>query len=344
MTGYARNSPNHAASPGGTISVKATALWFATISLGLCLFGCDEKPGAAAGSPPPSTGAPSAAKTVEIAAKYPAPKRLVAFGDVHGDLDATKRALRLAGAIDASDAWIGGDLVVVQTGDDIDRGDEDRAILDLFDRLRDEAKAKGGMFLVLNGNHELMNAALDFRYVTDGAKKTFDDLATDKRAGVPSVAEPDRGRANAFFPGGVYAKRLAERPIIAIVGDSVFVHGGVLLKHLDYGVDKMDGEVKRWLRGEAPLPDVVMAEDGPVWTRNYSAQPSKKECDELDKVLDRLGAKRMVMGHTPQKPDINAACGDKAWRIDTGMSKYYAGNVEVLEIAGDAVKVLKESP
>jgi len=309
-------------------------------ALGLAACG-DAKQSAPAGAPPASGAGTAAAKPLTIAASFPAPKRLVAFGDVHGDLDATKRALRLAGAIDDSDAWIGGDLFVVQTGDEIDRGDGDRAILDLFDRLQSDAKAKGGTFLVLNGNHELMNAELDFRYVTDGGKKAFDDLG-EERPGVPHVDEAERGRANAFFPGGVYAKRFAERPIIAVVGDSVFVHGGVLMKHLDYGIDKMDGQVRAWLRGEAPKPDIVMSEDGPVWTRLYSAQPSTKECDELGRVLDRLGAKRMVMGHTPQKPDISSACGEKAWRIDTGMSKYYAGNVEVLEITPGGVKVLKE--
>jgi hypothetical protein len=50
-----------------------------------------------------------------------APKRIVALGDVHGDLSATRRALRLAGAIDDQDRWIGGRLVVVQTGDQLGR-------------------------------------------------------------------------------------------------------------------------------------------------------------------------------------------------------------------------------
>lgn len=44
----------------------------------------------------------------------PAVPRLVAIGDVHGDLDKTRRAFRLAGATDESDRWIGGQLVVVQ--------------------------------------------------------------------------------------------------------------------------------------------------------------------------------------------------------------------------------------
>ena len=34
-------------------------------------------------------------------------QRIVAFGDVHGDLEAARGALRLAGAIDDQDHWIG---------------------------------------------------------------------------------------------------------------------------------------------------------------------------------------------------------------------------------------------
>ena len=35
----------------------------------------------------------------------------MAIGDLHGDLSAARTALRLAGAIDSTDTWIGGDLV-----------------------------------------------------------------------------------------------------------------------------------------------------------------------------------------------------------------------------------------
>jgi hypothetical protein len=317
--------------------VKAASI--ASVLAAVVLAGCEPAP-----PPAPASGQQAPAKRHEAPGlTFEAPKRLVALGDVHGDLDATKRALKLAGAIDDSSAWVGGDLFVVQVGDQLDRGDDDRAILDLFADLATAAKAKGGTFLALNGNHEIMNAQLDFRYVTEGSNPPFAELTSAAPPGVPNVPDAVRGRAAAFFPGGVYAKKLAERPIVAIVGDSVFVHGGVLPKHLDYGLEKMDKEMRAWLRGEAKAPpQIAISEDGPIWARHYSQAPGKEECATLAKVLDALGAKRMVMGHTPQKPGISSACDDKAWRIDTGMSRHYGGKVEVLEIAGGATKVLRE--
>ena len=73
--------------------------------------------------------------------------RIVAIGDLHGDLGATRQALRLAGAIDEKDHWVGGDLILVQTGDQLDRGDGEQAILELLDRLQDEAVATSGNYL-----------------------------------------------------------------------------------------------------------------------------------------------------------------------------------------------------
>ena len=89
--------------------------------------------------------------------------RLIAIGDVHGDLGATRAALRLGGAIDGDDRWIGAGLTVVQTGDQLDRGDEERQIVDLFSRLAKDAAKSGGRVVALNGNHEIMNVQGDFR-------------------------------------------------------------------------------------------------------------------------------------------------------------------------------------
>lgn len=314
----------------------------AALLLGL-LTACDSP------SPPPA-GTPGtaqkASKPQHVSAPsltFEAPKRLIALGDLHGDLDATKRALKLGGAIDESGRWAGGDLFVVQVGDQVDRGDDDRAILDLFDSLSADAKATGGAVVALNGNHEIMNAQLDFRYVTEGSNVPFAEFAPAAPPAATRLPEAQHGRAAAFSPGGPYAKKLAERPLVVIVGDSVFVHGGVLPKHVDYGLERMDKETRAWLRGEAAAPPkIVVSEDGPIWARTYSASVGKEECATLSRVLDGLGKKRMVMGHTPQRPGVSAACDERAWRIDTGMSRHYGGPIQVLEIVGDQVRALKE--
>jgi len=272
-----------------------------------------------------------------------APKRIVAFGDVHGDLDATRSALIVAGAIDGDDRWIGGKLIVVQTGDQLDRGDDEQEILDLFERLRLEAAAAGGAVHALLGNHELMNVSGDLRYVTKGGFADFADAVEydpDDPA-FAAFAPHERARMAALRPGGPYALLLAERNVILQLDGNVFVHGGVLPPHVAYGIDRINLETQEWLRGESERPLILDGEDSPQWTRLYSREPDSLVCDVLKQVLERMDAKRMVMGHTVQGAGITSACDAHAWRIDVGMAEYYGGHVEVLEIVGDSVRVLK---
>lgn len=279
---------------------------------------------------------------------YPAADRVVAVGDLHGDLAATRAALTLAGVIDASDRWTGGKTVLVQTGDELDRGDDEQAIVDLFDRLAEEARAAGGAVYVLNGNHEVMNVQLDFRYVTEGGFKDFEDvggldLSSPALAPIPPFA---RARAAAFVPGGPYARKLAKRDVIVAVGDTVFAHGGVLPAHTRYGIARINREVRAWMEGQTFTPPAVIAsEDGPVWTRLYSgeATPSPSACEALGQTLAAMSAKRMVVGHTVQRDGITSACGDRVWRIDVGMAAHYGGKPAALEITGDSVRILTQT-
>ena len=71
---------------------------------------------------------------------------------------------------------MGGRLVVVQTGDEIDRGDDDREILDHVEKWERQAAAEGGELVALLGNHEIMNAALDFRCVTRRGFAAFSSM------------------------------------------------------------------------------------------------------------------------------------------------------------------------
>jgi hypothetical protein len=260
------------------------------------------------------------------ATEDPASRRIVAVGDLHGDLEATRRALRLAGAIDSDDRWSGGDLLLVQTGDAIDRGDDDREVLDLLHQLIASAPESGGAVIALNGNHELMNAAGDLRYITPRAMAAFDDLG---------------GRGKAFAPGSEYALRFAEQDLIAVVGDTVFAHGAVLPHHVEYGIDRLNRETRQWLRGDRPeLPAIMRREDAPIWDRRYSDEAVESDCAELERTLAMLDAARLVVGHEAQSDGITSACDGKVWRIDVGLSAFYGGPTEVLEIRDDEIRIL----
>lgn len=279
----------------------------------------------------------------EIPTRFPPAGRIVAIGDLHGDMDATRSALLLAGAIDDQDRWAGGKLVLVQTGDQLDRGGDEQEILELFTRLAEEAKNAGGAVHVLNGNHELMNASLDLRYITDEGFRDFEDAVTfdESDSLIASYPPERRARVAAFRPGGPYAMVLARRNTIAIIGDNLFVHGGLLPEHVDYGVERMNAEIRAFLRDEIPRPEWSFGSNSPVWARHFSDGVDREESAMLADVLDRLGVKRIIVGHTVQEGGIASFCDGRVWCIDVGMSAHYGGVVKVLEITGDTVKALR---
>lgn len=271
-------------------------------------------------------------------------KRIVAIGDIHGDLAVAQKALKIAGAIDQTNNWIGKDLIVVQTGDQIDRGDFDKEVIDFFDNLSVQAEKSGGKVYSLNGNHEIMNASGDMRYVTDKSYQAFIDPQVDiSNPLFKDIPQDKRYRYAQFLPGGNYAKKLAKRNTILVLGDNVFVHGGLLPKHIEYGLDKINNEVKSWLTSNKMTnpPSMVREEDSAVWNRQYADEKQESDCPILKQTLSMIPAKRMIVGHTVHAEGITSDCSDSIWRIDTGMSKYYNGHPEVLEIKGDKIRVLK---
>ncbi len=175
--------------------------------------------------------------------------RVVAFSDVHGAHEQLVSLLQAADIVDDQLRWTGGETHVVSVGDLIDRGPDSRGVLDLVMRLQEEASAAGGHFHVVLGNHELMNMMADFRYVTDEDFAAFageesvairDSAFTHFRAAHgPRPVEESRaefdgryppgyfGRRAAFAPTGRYGRWLLGLPLIVVIDDSAFVHGGL---------------------------------------------------------------------------------------------------------------------
>lgn len=253
-------------------------------------------------------------------------QRIVAVGDLHADLPAALAVLRLAGLIDEAGAWSGGRATLVQTGDLTDRGPDSLEVIELLDRLKVEASSSGGAVISLLGNHEVMNLTGDLRYVSAGDIADF---------GSPEA------RAAAFAPEGPLGASLLARDAAALVGQTVFVHGGVsAATAADAGsVAALSAQVRAALAGTGP--PAVLGDEGPLWYRGYLQAPEAVACAELSQALSTLGAERMVVGHTTQRSgQIATRCGGRLLGIDTGISAHYGGKLAVLEITGgDAVAI-----
>ena len=295
---------------------------------------------------------------------FPQASRIIAIGDVHGDEGALIALLRMANCVDTEGNWCGGTTNVVQIGDILDRGDEERGCMDRLFELKQQAAAAGGAVHVLMGNHEAMNVDWDFDYVGLGGFDGWESLKEHHTkpaslfgnllvgaicserlcvvgdvwetvgeggeggatggggrgrvsvcvcvcvcarlicmsvhvctqegltegfnvAGVPRIL---KDRARAFTVGtGFAALMLSEMPLAIQIGDTVCVHGGLEMKHLEQGLHTINLEASEWLRGSAPRPALFDDEDGPIWNRAFSTPADRplrsKDARRLEQVL-----------------------------------------------------------
>ncbi|MFT4623429.1 MAG: 3',5'-cyclic AMP phosphodiesterase CpdA [Myxococcota bacterium] len=267
-------------------------------------------------------------QAVVVEATPPSPQatarvqRLVAIGDLHGDSAAAQAVLQLAGLVDESGHWAGGDTVLVQTGDTTDRGPDSRGVLDLLRRLSDEAVAAGGRVVPLLGNHETMNLLGDWRYVSAEDLLGFGGEAA---------------RREALGATGEYGQWLRGRDTVALIDGTVFVHGGVTPAFAKHGVDAMNAAVRDAVIAGDRSAQVIGA-DGPLWYRGYVQDPPSDACPRLDQALASLGAQRMVVGHTTRRNGrVEVRCGGRLTVIDTGISAHYGGHLAAwVADSGDA--------
>eukprot|EP00960_Hanusia_phi_P029681 748099-Hanusia_phi.AAC.4 len=165
---------------------------------------------------------------------YDRPRRIVALGDIHGDVRALATSLRMSDLIDERGNWVGKDSMLVQLGDVLDRGPNDYFCMRLLIKLQKQAREAGGDVICLLGNHEVMNAQLDFRYVDPAAWLGW-ELEDEGKGKSAQDADPleihalpkyMHGRINALRRGhGTLSKTLSTWPVCVVVGDTVFCHG-----------------------------------------------------------------------------------------------------------------------
>ena len=301
-------------------------------------------------------------KEIKVCSKFPKCSinkvdRIIAVGDIHGDFDALLASLYDGKVIDETGKWIGGNTIVVQVGDILDKGgrgkedetlkvdDSEWRIICYIEELQKMAFNDGGYVCLLLGNHEVMNLKGDFRYTTRATMEYFGGL---------------EGRTEAFRPGGIIFQKLAcmTNGIIKI-GSWVFVHAGLIPEALeDYnnkdGLHSLNTDLRDYLLGNLnqedekynKLMNLFSNNEGIIWTRAFGREEA--DCKLLDRALSmellqipgKPKSGGLIVGHTPQMYDnISGKCNNKLFAIDRGMSKAFgeenSKRIEVLEILDD---------
>ncbi len=127
-------------------------------------------------------------------------------------------------------------------------------------------------------------------------------------------------------------------PTASVVEVGAMVHLIMLEAEKEISTDV----VRRHAEQLAPIAGIdawhMVSPDGPLWFRGAARWDEELRGEEMAMLLDGIGAKTMVVGHTPD-PDgiIRLRFSDRVFVIDTGMlsSYYHNGRPSALEISGD---------
>jgi len=258
------------------------------------------------------------------AAAATASPRVVAVGDIHGDFDALVEVLQETGLIDNEQRWIGGDAILVQTGDFLDRGSKVREVMDLLMALEKQAVRDSGRIIVLLGNHEMMNLMGDLRDVTKEAYLSFVDENSEKRrqdayqdylelykrrsqliGQEPSITSKFEKQwmkmhppgfleyRDALQPHGKYGGWLRKRPAIVQIGDTIFLHGGIHPELASFKLRALNERIKREIEAFDSYTRYMVAEKLILSFATLDETVAAAEA-ELKRTTDEVGDKSML--------------------------------------------------
>jgi len=233
-------------------------------------------------SNPASYQIPPFQKGDDVLTNLPKGQRIVSFGDVHGDILALYKFLQASQLLHPTKStitnpiWDGGDAILVQCGDILDRGSEELFCLRYLASLARQAPAQGGKVILLHGNHEALNANGLFQYADPKGNEEIEVVFGKDMDGIRSDGSPrwrlqyagnEPARWAAFEPNGWLSEPMySHMSVSVIVGKTLFVHAGVTKDHLvKYnGIEGMNTECRDWFTKE--YPSDLQNDDGMKFT------------------------------------------------------------------------------
>lgn len=309
---------------------------------------------------------------LSAAIQMPQAGRLVAVGDVHGDLDRFVDVLSMAGLVDDAQNWAGGSAVLVQLGDVVDRGSKSCQVIEFLTQLEKQAGRAGGAVHALVGNHEAMRLYGDFhhvaaaefqRFVTSKSERERDrlfDAELARQGGRGDLRQRDdlslgfRPRwendhplgqaelARAFSPKGTYGKWILARPVALRMADTLFIHAGISPKYSEWSESRFNARIAEELKlGEKMGEDAVCRDQsGPLWWRGFATESDAALASHVDELLAKHQVRRMVVGHSPTTDGVVSRLGGKVILADVGLSESFSSRRACVVIEGGAAHAL----
>jgi hypothetical protein len=266
------------------------------------------------------------------------PPRIIAFGDIHGDLQSLVGILYAAELIDVSGNWIEErSTYVVQTGDLFDNYrpeiknsclKDPENLLDEFiilnylthlHRQAQQMKAKSRIVLCI-GNHEFINLTGDRKRMTEYV--------------IPKSPLTIDERIELFKPGGIFATKLSSIfRVIVKIGNYLFMHGGMYEGNITSLNDILtyNNNLNEWLnkRTTTLSTNIYSGED-----KTYSSITWYRKMTDTNEAgyisfLQRLDAEhelKVIVGHTITNkevdvPPIVIRASGRIILLDTAMSR-----------------------
>ncbi|CRH01232.1 shewanella-like protein phosphatase 1, putative [Plasmodium relictum] len=244
--------------------------------------------------------------------------KVIAIGDIHGDIEGLKLILKHSNLIDENDEWSGENVLLIQVGDILDRGIYGPLIYDYLFQLQKKAIIKNSKIILILGNHEQLNLCGYFDYVNEKEIQLFFENNYDYR-----LFSFNNKKGN-------YFKKLIKLPSIVKVNNAIFTHAGISKKMSQFSINLINLKTRLQIENKCKMLKYdnynYLNNDSVLWNDDISYKVKfnhHEGCHELFEILKKYNANYLIVGHTKQiSHEIGSFCDKKYFLIDTGMSLF----------------------